>query len=55
MDLIIVECSDEEVADLLWRAISKIQAMADRLLAQCESPLGGEGGDPYALPGPSGT
>lgn len=55
MDPIIAQCRDEEIAGFLWHAISRIQAMTDRMLAQCKSSLGGEGGDPYALPGLSGT
>ena len=45
------KCRDEEVANYLWLAISRIQAMTDRLLAQCEKSLRGEGADAYSLLG----
>lgn len=49
MDPTIAQRRDEEVADFLWRAITKVQAMTDRLLAQCGSSLRGQGADAFSL------
>ena len=40
---------EEELTDRLWCAINIIQAMADRLRAQCEKSLRGQGADAYSL------
>ena len=42
---------EEELADRLWRVITTIQAMTDRLLAQCEKSARGGDADLYSLTG----
>lgn len=41
--------SDEELAACLWRAITAIQAMTDRLLAQYEKSVRDSGDETYSL------
>ena len=40
---------EEDLADRLWRAITAIQAMTDRLRTQHGKTLRGQGADAYSL------
>ena len=40
---------DAELAERLWRLVSAVQAITDRLLAQAEKSARGNAPDPYSL------
>ncbi len=44
---------EEDLTDRLWHAITAIQAMTDRLLAQQEKTRRGQGADAYSLTRPA--